>query len=186
MDELRTHLQENFLLRWTLANLLGWTVGLYLGTLAINSPIICLLGLLTGVSIGLAQWWALRNEVTVTRRWVIASVAGVAGGGILAAPALFFALSSQTLGLTFAGAMIGLGIGVLQWSSLPEGLKRGGWWIGANLLAGALCALLTSIPIIRGLPLGLLAGTALYGYLTGRVLRWLQLKSDELEAENVE
>ena len=181
MEDLRTRLRENFLLRWTLANLAGWTVGLYLGTLAINSPIICLLGLLTGLSIGLAQWWALRSELSITGRWIVASTAGVAGGGLLAAPALFFALSSQTVALTFAGGMIGLGVGAFQWSFLPQSLRRGGWWIGANLLAGALCALLTSLPIIRGLPIGLLVGTAVYGYLTGRVLRWLQLKSDERE-----
>ena len=54
-------------------------------------------------------------------------------------------------------------------------------WLVINAVGGAACGWLTVIPIIRGLPLGLLMGSALFGYLTGRVLERIFVEIAEQE-----
>jgi hypothetical protein len=173
IESLRARLREQFLLRWTLANLAGWTVGLLVGAWSSVTPLLCLGGLLAGFTVGLAQWWALREALPVRREWIGWTLAGAAAGLLGAAFAALLALFNWNIGVALAGAALGAGVGTAQSLLLSRLLSRTGWWIAANAGAGALCALLTLIPLIRGLPLGLVAGAALYGWITGRVLVWL-------------
>ncbi len=201
----RDKLRDSFLLRWILANVLGWTIGLYLG---LWNPV-CFLGagIVAGLTLGFAQWWVLSkpspsllspgfedghpvpqggfaqgrpypNDVTdrdtqlrVRYRWIWMTLISAAIG-MLPALVIGFLLSlwSLAVGLLVSGAILGGAVGFGQWKILRHTVDQPEHWIIVNALGGAVCGLLTAIPIIRGLPLGLLLGAALYGYITGRAL----------------
>jgi hypothetical protein len=185
-------LRDSFLPRWILANTLGWIVGLYLG---FWNPV-CFLGtgVIAGLTLGFAQWWVLfrpspprlspgfedgRPEggpcrdtlLRVRYPWIWMTLISAAVG-MLPALLIGFLLSLWSLaaGLLVSGAILGGAVGLGQWSILRHSLERPERWVMANTLGGAVCGLLTAIPIIRGLPLGLLLGSALFGYITGWTL----------------
>jgi hypothetical protein len=195
----RARVRAHFLLRWVLANIIGWSVGLYLSAWSLSTPALCLGGAFAGLCVGFAQWWALKpandplpsvaefmdgeqntglSPTTVQRDWIVLTAVGSILGAIPALSASVLVALGLGLGIAIAGAIFGAGIGVAQYFILQRGLSRAGWWIAANVAGGALCALLTLAPLILalpiGLPLGLLFGTALYGYITGRTLVWLK------------
>jgi hypothetical protein len=161
------------MLRWLLANVLGWTLGLYLGLL--NPVCFAGAGIIAGLTLGAAQLWALHPHTPSGRRWLTLTFAGTALGLI---PASLLGSIAALLGgwnaaALFAGMVLGGAVGAAQSRLInapPEGRL---WWIAANLIGGGLCGFLTALPIIRGLPIGLLIGSALFGYLTGRL--WLRL-----------
>lgn len=196
LNELRRHLRANFLLRWTVANVVGWSVGLYLSAWSLSTPALCLGGAFAGLCVGAAQWWALKtpppdplpefregegalgdSPITVERDWIGLTIAGAILGALPALSAGVLVALGWGLGIAFAGAIFGGGVGVAQYFILQRGLTRAGWWIAGNVAAGALCALLTLAPLVRGLPIGLVVGTAIYGYITGRALLWLEKSS---------
>jgi hypothetical protein len=189
IEQFLYELRERFLLRWILANLVGWTVGLYAGVL--NPVCFAGAGIVAGLVLGTSQWWALRttpfginlaeNDENIpnipthlsqtARRWIGFTFAGAAIGLIPAAvlgAALF--LFTSSLAALLAGAALGLAVGLGQWMVLKHVSQQVVLWLVVNTLAGAACGWLTLTPIIRGLPLGMLIGSALFGYLTGRVL----------------
>jgi hypothetical protein len=175
----KDRLRASFLLRWTLANIAGWTVGLYLSALSFSTPVLCLGGALAGACVGAAQWYALRDDYPVGREWIAWSAGGGLVGMLPAAFAGVLVALGWGLGIALVGGIVGAAVGAAQWSILNRQMNGAGWWIVANLAAGAACALLTLAPIIWGLPIGLLVGTAIYGYVTGRVFIHLQsLKTD--------
>ena len=61
LDEARRRLRASFLLRWVLANMVGWSIGLYLSAWSLSTPVLCLGGAFAGICVGVAQWWALRT-----------------------------------------------------------------------------------------------------------------------------
>jgi hypothetical protein len=197
--DVRTRLRRNFLLRWVVANAIGWSIGLYLST-----PALCLGGVFAGLCVGAAQWWALKNStpfspefkgegeqnagespVTVGRDWIGLTAAGAFLGALPAMSATLMVALGWGLGIALLGAVFGAGVGIAQWFILQRGMSRAGWWIAANIGGGALCALFTLAPLIRGLPIGLLIGTILYGYLTGRALMWMQRQSLKPDAGDI-
>lgn len=177
IESLLYEVRQRFLLRWVLANVVGWTVGLYAGVL--NPVCFAGTGVIAGLLLGTAQWWALRGSPLVeqaegtppSRRWIMMTFVGAAVGLIPAAiiGALLF-LFANGLAALLAGGLLGLAVGLGQWMMLRQISGRAVLWLAVNALGGAACGLLTIIPIIRGVPLGLLAGAALFGYVTGRVL----------------
>src|SRR4051794_29078842 len=54
-------LRHRFLLRWVIANVIGWTVGLYFGVL--NPICFAGAGIVAGLVLGASQWWVLRESV---------------------------------------------------------------------------------------------------------------------------
>lgn len=173
MNSFRDALHSRFLLRWVLANVIGWTVGLYAGFL---NPI-CFggAGIIAGLVLGTAQRWALQDTAALgeqpARIWITRTFAGAAVGlmpAVVLGGALF--LFANQLAVVLAGGILGAAVGIGQWMVLRSISTRAALWIGANVVGGAACGLLAGLPIIRGLPLGLLAGAMLFGYLTGRVL----------------
>jgi hypothetical protein len=198
----RARLRASFMLRWVLANVAGWGVGLYLSVWSLSPLTLCLGGAIAGICLGWAQWWALRtpppdplpvyregekeieiSPITVGRDWIGLTAAGAFVGALPAAGAGIVVSLGWGLGVALIGAIFGAGVGVAQWYILQRGMSRAGWWIAANASGGGLCALLTLAPILRGLPIGLLLGTALYGYITGRVLLWI-VSHNEFKVEN--
>lgn len=184
IDKFRFELRQNFLFRWVVANIVGWTVGLYFGVL--NPVCFAVVGVVTGLILGAFQWWALRDTAfgahsgetesptrlsTEARRWMVSTFAGAAVGlfPALALGMLLYLVSNGLAGL-LAGGALGLAVGIGQWMILKHVSNQVVLWLVVNTLGGALCGFLTLTPIIRGLPLGLIAGSALFGYLTGRAL----------------
>ncbi len=189
LDKFRFELRQNFLLRWVLANMVGWTVGLYFGVL--NPVCFAVVGVVTGLILGAFQWWALRDTAfgersgeeganipmistrisPKARQWMTSTFAGAALGlfPAVALGTLLFLVSNGLAGL-LAGGALGLAVGIGQWMILKHMSDRVVLWLVVNTVGGALCGFLTLTPIIRGLPLGLIVGSALFGYLTGRVL----------------
>lgn len=169
METLTQHLRHNFLLRWVLANVVGWTIGLYAG--ALNPLCFIIAGLTACICVGAAQWTILRPRVGTD--WIVATVLGGISGTF---PVLFagllvffgFAWVGGCSGLLFGGA-----VGLAQWLILKRCTSRAGWWVAANAGGGLLCGLLTLVSLIPGLPIGLMLGAAAYGYITGRTLLWL-------------
>ena len=190
VEQFLYELRQRFLLRWVLANVVGWTVGLYAGVL--NPICFAGAGIVAGLVLGASQWWALRNtpfginpavnEAFIpnipthisqnARQWIISTFAGAAVGLIpaLILAAVFFFFSNSFAAL-LAGAVLGLAVGLGQWMILKHMSQRFALWLAVNTLGGAVCGWLTLTPIIRGLPLGMLLGSAFFGYLTGRVMK---------------
>lgn len=168
----------SFLFRWTLATALGWAVGLYVSAWSLYTPALCIGGAFSGAVVGWAQWRILRQQGESGRRWMALSATGTAVGVLPAAGAAIVLTLGWGIGIALIGAIIGAGLGIGQWFMLQERYEpRAGWWIAANAGAGAACALLTLAPLVRGLPLGLLIGALLYGYITGMALLWISEQS---------
>src|SRR5262245_503981 len=69
------YLQEHFFARWILANIAGWSLGLYLGSLCLSMFGglfgLVLGGALAGGLAGAAQWYALQGAADwAERRWI--------------------------------------------------------------------------------------------------------------------
>jgi hypothetical protein len=214
IETFRARLRANFLLRWVLANVVGWTLGLNLSSysLALVTPALCFGGAFAGLCVGAAQWWALKtptppprptsgqplpefregeenageSPIAVERNWIGLTVAGAIAGGLPAFGMSLLVALGWGLGTAVVGGIFGAGVGIAQYFILQRGLSRAEWWIAANMAGGALCALLTLAPLIRGLPIGLLLGTAIYGYITGRALLWLQDQPPSRQERQVE
>ena len=194
MDAVRQRFRNSLLLRWVAANMVGWTVGLIAGGYVIRLPdlpticlpLMCLIGGFAGVCVGAAQWFILRQSLALDRRWIILSFVGVA---LASLPAYFLgiflfltSIGASILGNIAAlilGALVGGGLGAAQSVVLEDHMRGAGrWWIAACTAGGSICGLLSLLPILPPLPMGILLGTALYGYITGRVLLWL-LKGED-------
>ncbi len=170
-----------FILRWTLANMLGWTLGLY--TLALLIKVfgfigILLGGLVVGGIVGIAQSAIYLKSQLTPRRWIgmsaLGSLIAILLNGLLGILFLIlFTVSGTNLPLLLAGAIAGLCLGSSQaWVISSESDAPYGIWILINVLAGCLCAPLSlftpfSIPILCSL------GPLTFGILTGLLLmRW--------------
>lgn len=161
MMQLKELLEGNFRLRWTLATAVGWVLGLYAGLL--NPLCFAGAGLVAGAAVGWAQRRAAGGQLPES--WLRSTLTGAALGFIPAALFGAWALLNGWLWWGAAGLVLGGGVGLAQ-SYLLGGNPR---WTVINALAGLMCGLLTALPLIPGLPIGLLAGAALYGYLTARI-----------------
>ncbi|NWF69963.1 MAG: hypothetical protein HXY40_12830 [Chloroflexi bacterium] len=175
--------QTSFLLRWTLANTVGWSLGLLLGLLLgaplgqwLGTPLLALLlsGALAGLVVGTCQYWALR--AIVSRRWPLYSLVG----GVLGAfPALLLGFT-LLLGWPLGMALMGAGFaGVLAAAQcLVPSVKpdvaflrtHAGGWLAFNMLAGGLCGAASVLAALPILPLVCSAGPPLFGLVTGLLL----------------
>jgi hypothetical protein len=162
MNRLRERLAEDFRLRWMLATAAGWVIGLYAGVL--NPVCFAGAGLVAGVAVGWAQRRAAAERLPPA--WLRVTLTGAALGFLPAALFGAWALLNGWAWWGVAGLVMGGGVGLAQGSLLQQGRR----WAAVNALAGLVCGVLTVLPIIPGLPIGLLLGTAFYGYLTAWLL----------------
>lgn len=182
-------LQRYFLLRWTLANIVGWSTGLYVGSLALmvigGLPGLLMAGLLTGLIAGGAQVAVLRDSATgspryLFRRWIIFSTIG----GMCAAIPVFISgftlVAGRGIGFALMGAVFGSCFGWVQALALRHQPDFTLVWVLANVFSGSLCALFSFSGFPVMLPIFCTLGPVLFGVVTGyTLLQWAQMEPPE-------
>ena len=192
MQTLYRYVQQYFLVRWIVINIVAWSAGLYLGSLAVQIAGfvgILLGGALTGLVVGGAQWWALRQEMAwENRKWITFSVFGgiVSTLLIYIASGLFFMVALvagtgtlKTIGTLIAGGIFGGVFGAAQMLVLGDYVNGGGFWVIANVTGGALCATCSLSVNPLSLPMFCTLGPVLFGGITGYTLTKLLTVTDK-------
>ena len=171
----------SFLIWWSLAGLVSYTIGFPAG-LALGGSL--LWGWIAGGGLAaLLQWVLLRQQLTQAGWWIAASLAGLTVGTVLSFVVSQYVLQVAGLTAAFAatGATVGLGTGLAQWTLLRIHLRRAGWWVLAST-AGYSLGLLAAVnapvaipvraALIFGPEFGGLVG-AISGGITGITMLWL-------------
>jgi len=160
---------------WPVAILVGFPIGGYLADLVVDGVdsvgTALVGGLITGVVIGAAEWFALRRWVSWL--WIAATTVGMAVGLTAGAALVDYGISRGDLVLM--GAVTGVGVGVLQALVLARHRVSGAfWWAVANPPAWALGWLVTSYVISRNVKEQFTifgaSGAIVFGLLTWLVL----------------
>ena len=160
---------------WPVAILVGFPIGGYVADLIVDGVDSVGAGLagglITGLIIGLAEWFVLRRWVSWT--WILATVTGMAVG--LAAGAALVDYGIGRGDLLLMGAVTGAGVGVAQALVLARRRISGAfWWALANPPAWALGWYVSSYVISRNIgerfPIFGASGALIFGLLT-----WLLL-----------
>jgi hypothetical protein len=160
---------------WPVAILVGFPIGGFVADVVVDGVdsvgAALAAGLIAGVIIGAAQWFALRRRVSWL--WIPATCVGMAVG--LAAGAALADYGTGRGDVVLLGAVTGVGVGVAQALVLARGRLPGAiWWAAANPPAWALGWLVTSYVITTNVDerysnFGA-SGALVYGLLT-----WLLL-----------
>ena len=134
---------------WPVAIVVGFPIGGYAANLIvgkIDSVGAALIGgLITGLIVGAAQWFALRQ--LVRRVWIAATSIGMAVG--LTAGAAFVDYGISRGDLALMGAVTGLVVGGLQAFLLARRGSGALWWMAVNPPAWALAWIVTTFVITR-------------------------------------
>jgi hypothetical protein len=135
---------------WPIAILVSFPIGGYLADLVVDgvdsAGAALVGGLIAGLVIGVAEWFALRRWVSWL--WIAATSIGMAAGLTVGAALVDYGISRGDLLLM--GAITGLGVGALQALVLARsGIPGAFWWAVANPPAWALSWLVTSYVITR-------------------------------------
>jgi hypothetical protein len=140
-------------------------------------------GLIAGLVIGAAEWFALRRWVSWL--WIPATSIGMAAGLTAGAALVDYGIGRGDIVLM--GAVTGIGVGVLQALVLARhGVSRAFWWALANPPAWALGWLVTSYVITSNVK-ERFTNFGAGGALVFALLTWLLLavlfRATEAEAE---
>jgi len=163
---------------WPVAILVSFPIGGFLADLVVNGVdsvgTALVGGLITGVIIGAAEWFALRRWVSWL--WIPATTIGMAAGLTAGAALVDYGISRGDLVLM--GAVTGVGVGVLQALVLARHRVSGAlWWAVANPPAWALGWLVTSYVITRNVKEQFAifgaSGALVFGLLTWLLLAML-------------
>jgi hypothetical protein len=173
------------LLRWAVTFLafpLGGFVALPLTPVS-NPWQAAIAGLVVGVVVGTAQWWALRRNVG--RNWIAVTTVTMAIGNTLASAVT--ASSTSLLGVVAAalitGAVVGAGQGIL----LKRGRLAAAVWAGAVSLSWALGWVISAgvIDLDRGFAIFGSSGAVVVTITTGLALHvLLRMRPSELVANS--
>lgn len=175
LDTAREILARRFLLRWLLANVVGWSCGLMLGSALLGwfGGVIGLLlaALALGVCAGSAQMLAL-TEAGFGSRWVVFSALGSLGAVLPVFLAAFALVAGNALGFAVMGAVFGLCFGAAQAWILRLHLEQDAvvMWMLVNALGGGLCGMSALGGVPFALPVCLTPGPLTFGLLTGIAL----------------
>jgi hypothetical protein len=184
-----------------LASAVGWFVGFLMGFVLAHVPGDLIAGALgdwlaysvlgsgLGIGVGILQWLVLRRRVSRAGWWVLASTAGFVVawvGSEAAVDALGYSedfigrgVLTRLLQDFIGGAMLGPGVGLMQWLVLRRQVSRAGWWVLASTVGCGLgMAVMGAFEVVvgsigTGFLLGLLFGGAVLGAVTGGALVWL-------------
>jgi hypothetical protein len=163
---------------WPVAILVSFPLGGYLADLVVDGVdsvgAALVGGLIAGLIIGAAEWFALRRWVSWL--WIPATSAGMAVG--LAAGAVLVDYGISRGDLALMGAVTGVGVGVLQALMLARHRIPGAfWWAVANPPAWAVGWLVSSYVIARNIderfPVFGASGALVFGLLTWLILAML-------------
>ena len=145
---------RRFLFLWVSASTVGWTVGftVFGGTLA-------------GLVVGIMQWLVLRQQVSRSGWWVLASTVGWIGGGF---GGLIVGLSViRDVGwngaFTVASILVGAVTGVMQWIVLQWQVPGAGWWVLASTVGWTVGFTVSGT-------MGFTVGGVMFGLITGLLL----------------
>jgi hypothetical protein len=163
---------------WPIAILVSFPIGGYLADLVVDGVdsvgAALVGGLIAGLFIGAAEWFALRRWVSWL--WIAATSIGMAAG--LTAGAALVGYGTSRADILIMGALTGLGVGALQALVLSRSRVSGAlWWAIANPPAWALGWFVTSYVITRNIQdqftnFGA-SGSIVFGLLTWLVLAML-------------
>jgi hypothetical protein len=163
---------------WPLAILVGFPIGGLLADLVVDgvdaAGAALIGGLIAGLTIGAAEWFALRRWVSPL--WIVATGIGMSVGLTAGAALVDYGIGRGDVVLM--GAVTGVGVGVLQALVLAGDRVTGAvWWALLNPPAWALGWLVTSYLITRNVKdqftnFGA-SGALLFAFLTVVVLTWL-------------
>ena len=172
---------------WPVAILVSFPIGGLLADLAVNGVdsvgTALVGGLITGVVIGAAEWFALRRWISWL--WVAATTLGFAAGLTAGTAIVDYGIGRGDIVLM--GAVTGVGVGVLQALVLARHRVSGAfWWAVANPPAWAVGWLVTSYVISRNVKEQFTifgaSGAIVFGLLTWFVVAML-LQETEPEAD---
>ena len=160
---------------WVLMNVLIWSLGLY--TIALCIRFFGIVGapigaILLGTIVGTGQSWILKRLLPITpRQWAGSSVIGTLLGVLPIGLIFLWVILSAVIGvntvLLILGAIFGGILGGMQARILyPLFYENVGWWVVANLLAGALCAPLSLTGATFWLPVFCSLGPVTFGLVT--------------------
>ncbi len=167
---------------WVVVNVVVWSLALYAIALCIRfmgiigAPIGTIIA---GLIIGGGQAWSLRYLIPIEpRRWlgysVLGTVLGVLPIGLLFVWILLVAVIGLNSVLLILGAIFGGVLGGTQATILhPLFYEKVGWWIVANILAGAVCAPLSLTGTSFWLPVFCSLGPITFGLVTAGALRYI-------------
>jgi hypothetical protein len=176
--------EQSFLVKWLVANVVGWAVGLGLAAALwflamllrvfvpvwLLAPLFPVAGGVVGLAIGYTQWAALFDP-TEDRLWMRASAWGGALGAVPAAGFWWLFSFDPLVAQLAVGASIAAGIGLAQvMFGVSPNWRAAYRWAVVNAIAGIFCAGVS--PSGDGLWLGLTCGlgTGLFGIITGAAL----------------
>lgn len=171
MHRLPIMLQHHFLLRWTLANAAGWSVGLYAGSLVLmwigGLVGMLLAGLVVGLVVGAAQTAAGHGASLQSRRyWLLFSAIGGMCSALPVFAAAFTLIAGRSIGFLMMGGVFGLCFGWTQALALRRSNTMLIWTL-ANVFGGGLCAVFSFAGLPLSLPVFCAPGLVIFGVITG-------------------
>jgi hypothetical protein len=121
-----------FLIAWVCACTAGWTMGWLMGALLGGaSPIT--LNVISGLIIGVAQWYVLQNKLRESGWWVLATASSGIGAGF--AFSILGSTGFTIVGIIFANIIGGLFAGIAQWLILQRQVHGSGHWVVITTVA---------------------------------------------------
>ena len=195
------HVGWGFWLWWVLASTIGFPVGAAAAFIVSFNVPGAVGGAVGGAVVGILQWLVLRQQLSRTGWWVLASTVGIAVFGdvvwyssttvewVITGGALSFTVA-MSVGFAVGGAVVG----ILQWLVLRQHLSRAGWWVLASTVgfpvgAAVYVAVFQAVNLALGGDLsaafieramGFAVAGAVVGAITGTALVWL-LRQPKLE-----
>ncbi len=185
----------SWLWKWLLVNAVGFSVGLAFGEIVTETIGFAVgflvIGAVTGMIIGAAQWSILRNylQQQTGRWWISTSIFGFALGELIGF-LIDWVIDVATLGVGGAialGAITGMAVGTSQLYVLSKHLHKAWWWIPSSTIGGIVATIAgfaIGVSVISGfssfvgrIPAEVIADAvggavagALYGTITGITL----------------
>ena len=173
---------------WPIAILVGFPIGGYVADLAVDGVdsvgSALVEGLIAGVTVGAAEWFALRRFVSWL--WIPATSVGMAVGLTAGAALVGYGIGRGDLALM--GAVTGLGVGVFQALVLVQAghsISNAVVWAVANPPAWALAWFISSYVIARNIgerfPVFGASGAVVFGLLTWLLLAALIRRASDTQ-----